>query len=72
MTSIRKRKAAICRLRLERSSRVAVHERFQDETRAVGREFGSAEFDRLMDEDHRNGVGVFHPSFKAELRPERP
>ena len=29
--------------------------------RSVGREFGSPDFERLMDEDHRNGVGIFDP-----------
>jgi hypothetical protein len=27
--------------------------------RPVGREFGSADFDRLMEDDYRNGRGVF-------------
>lgn len=30
----------------------------------VGREFGSPDFDRLMEEDHRDGTGVFDPSLK--------
>ena len=61
MTSLRKRKAAISRALIGRS----MHSRFQDrvwnQMRSVGREFGSPDFERLMDEDHRNGVGIFDP-----------
>lgn len=32
---------------------------------AIGREFGSPDFDRLMAEDQRDGVGVFDPALKA-------
>jgi addiction module HigA family antidote len=31
----------------------------------VGREFGSPDFERLMEEDHRNRVGVFDPALKG-------
>jgi hypothetical protein len=30
-----------------------------DRSAAVGREFGSPDFERLMEEDHRLGQGVF-------------
>lgn len=29
---------------------------------AVGREFGSPGFDRLMEKDYRDRTGVFHPA----------
>lgn len=36
-----------------------------DRLQPVGREFGSADFERLMDEDYRSGSGVFDPALKA-------
>jgi hypothetical protein len=33
-----------------------------DRTPAVGREFGSPDFDRLMEKDYRDRAGVFHPA----------
>jgi hypothetical protein len=33
--------------------------------RPVGREFGSPDFERLMEEDRRSGVGIFDPALKA-------
>ena len=36
-----------------------------DRIPAVGREFGSPDFERLMDEDYRSGSGVFDPALKA-------
>jgi hypothetical protein len=38
-----------------------------DRLSAVGREFGSPDFDRLMAEDHRNGTGVFDPELKGKF-----
>jgi hypothetical protein len=35
--------------------------------RAVGREFGSPDYERLMEEDRRNGVGVFDPALKDKF-----
>lgn len=34
----------------------------------VGREFGSPDFDRLMEEDRRNGSGVFAPVLRLLLQ----
>ena len=34
---------------------------------AVGREFGSPEFDRLMEEDFRLGKGVFDPALATVI-----
>lgn len=65
MPSQRTRKALI----VERSRRLrqAIFEddvRLWDRSPPVGREFGSPDFERLMAEDHRDGVGVFDPAFK--------
>ena len=64
MTSLRKRKAAISRALLGRS---ILEDRLWDQMAPVGREFGSPDFERLMDEDRRNGVGVFDPALKEEF-----
>ena len=58
MTSLRKRKVAISRLLLRQRARFAREVRLWDRMPAVGREFGGSDFERLMDEDRRNGVGV--------------
>ena len=67
MTSMRKRKARICRALPSPSTRSALKDRFWDEIQPVGREFGSPDFERLMDEDFRNGVGVFDPALKDKF-----
>ncbi|MBV8503834.1 MAG: hypothetical protein JO006_19210 [Paucibacter sp.] len=59
MTSLRKRKAAISRQLLGRRMSWAEEDRIWDSFPPVGREFGSPDFERLMEEDYRNGVGVF-------------
>jgi len=64
MTSLRKRKAAISRLLLGRRLRSALEDRWWDNLRPVGRELSSPDFERLMEEDRRNGVGVFDPALK--------
>lgn len=64
MTSLRKRKAAISRALLGRS---ILEDRLWDQMAPVGREFGSPDFERLMDEDRRNGVGVFDPELQEEF-----
>lgn len=65
MTSVRKRKAIISRALLRQSRRSSLDERLWNEMRPVGREFGSPDFERLMEEDQRNGVGVFDPALKG-------
>lgn len=35
-----------------------------DRTPAVGREFGSPDFDRLMEKDYRDRAGVFHAAYQ--------
>ena len=59
MTSMRKRKNAVDAAMRAVIRRAADEDRWWDEMRPVGREFGSPDFDRLMEEDFRNGVGVF-------------
>lgn len=61
MTSLRKKKAIISRAMAQRRP---FEDRLWDQMRPVGREFGSPDFERLMDEDRRNGVGVFDPALK--------
>lgn len=34
----------------------------------VGREFGSPDFDRLMEEDRRNSSGVFDPVLRRQVQ----
>jgi len=41
-----------------------VEDQFWDRMPAVGREFGSPDFDRLMEEDYRLGRGVFDPAVR--------
>lgn len=69
MTSNRKRRASIQRmqrsvntLRPEASLEDVVWDR--DRLAPVGREFGSPDFERLMEDDQRRGVGVFDPAMR--------
>jgi addiction module HigA family antidote len=64
MMSPRKRKAEICRRMLLRDHE-AQELRLWDRMPPVGREFGSPDFERLMEEDLRNRVGVFDPALKG-------
>lgn len=68
MTPLRKRKVVVLRQLL---SRYRCFSEQKDEPSgrmsAVGREFGSPDFDRLMAEDQRNGTGVFDPALKGKL-----
>lgn len=68
MTSMRKRKSAVNRALLGRNWLSPLEDRPWDRTPAVGREFGSPDFERLMGEDWRAGVGVFDPALTGELR----
>ncbi len=70
MTSLRKRKAAICQALLECNLDRRLEDLAWDQMTPVGREFGSPDFDRLMDVDFRNRAGVFDRALKdlfAEL-----
>lgn len=44
-----------------------LEDRLWDRMPAVGREFGSSDFDRLMEEDYRQGRGVFDPALAAAV-----
>lgn len=72
MTSMRKRKSAVSRALLMRNWLSPFEDRLWDRMPAVGREFGSPDFERLMEEDRRAGVGVFDPAlaegFRADLQ----
>lgn len=67
MTSMRKRKAIVCRALRGQSICSEVEDRLWDRMQPVGREFGSPDFERLMDEDFRNEVGVFDPVLKDKF-----
>jgi hypothetical protein len=71
MTSLRKRKATISRALLGQNRRSTLEDRLWDQMRPVGREFGSPDFERLMEEDRRNGVGIFDPALKRVAGPSR-
>jgi hypothetical protein len=62
MTSLRKQRARIHRIHrdaLRRQMDGTLDDHLWDRMPAVGREFGSPDFDRLMEEDYRLGRGVF-------------
>lgn len=65
MTSVRKRKATISRALRARRRLSTLEDRLWDQMPPVGREFGSPDFERLMQEDLRDGVGVFDPALKG-------
>ena len=65
MTSQRKRRIKINRrieILLMRRLVSSLEDHMWDRMPAVGREFGSPDFDRLMEEDFRQGRGVFDPA----------
>lgn len=64
MTSIRKQRARVQRMQRAMCRRRASAREAEllDRSPAVGREFGSPDFERLMEEDHRLGQGVFDPA----------
>lgn len=67
MTSPRKQRARVQRMHQERCRRrldSALEDQLWDRMPAVGREFGSPDFDRLMEEDYRLGRGVFDPAVR--------
>lgn len=64
MTSLRKRKSMVCHAIRARNRLSRLEDLAWDQMPAVGREFGSPDFDRLMVEDFRNQTGVFDPNLK--------
>jgi hypothetical protein len=70
MTSLRKQRTRVQRMQqamCRRRREAALETESWDRTSAVGREFGSPDFERLMAEDHRLGQRVFHPAARQEL-----
>jgi len=65
MASLRKNRLKINRLMRDRRFDADLEDRQWDRMPAVGREFGSPDFERLMAEDYRNGGGVFDPGLKG-------
>jgi hypothetical protein len=67
MTSLRKQRARIHRIHrdlIARRMASMLEDQLWDRMPAVGREFGSPDFDRLMEEDYRLGRGVFDPAIR--------
>ena len=67
MTSLRRQRARIHRIHqeaLRRRMAGMLEDQLWDQMPAVGREFGSPDFDRLMEEDYRLGRGVFDPAVR--------
>ena len=56
MTSLRKRKTAVSRTLLERGTLSALEDHLWGQMRPIGAEFGSPDFDRLMDENCLNEI----------------
>lgn len=65
MTSLRKRKPIVCQAIRTRNRLSRLEDLAWDQIPAVGREFGSPDFDRLMEEDFRDQTGVFDPNLKS-------
>ncbi len=67
MTSFRKRRTRIRLIHqktLRRRCGRGLEDQMWDQMPAVGREFGSPDFDQLMEEDHQLGRGVFDPAVR--------
>lgn len=65
MHSMRQRRRQSCRAQtMWRQQRARSEMEAWDRTPAVGREFGSPDFDRLMEKDYRDRADVFHPALK--------
>ena len=75
MTSPRKQRTRIFRLMRQRWLDAEREQELWDRMPPVGREFGSPDFERLMEEDYRAGVGVFDPAvlraFETARKPPR-
>ncbi len=68
MPSLRKRRAEICDALLRLNVARALEDLLWDRMAPIGREFGSPNFDRLMEEDYRDGCGHVDPSLMARFR----
>lgn len=70
MTSNRERRAKVQRMQRRvnyRRREGSLEDVLWDRMAPVGREFGSPDFERLMEEDRRNGVGVFDPAIRQPI-----
>lgn len=67
MTSVRKRKSAISRAFLRRRRLSTLEDLIWDRMPPIGAEFGSPDYERLMEEDRRNGVGAFDPALRRAI-----
>jgi len=57
---------------LRRRTACSLEDQIWDRMPAVGREFGSPDFDRLMEEDFRQRRGVFDPALASALAARHP
>jgi hypothetical protein len=64
MGLVQKRKLMVRRANLVRARLRALKDVAWDQMAPIGREFGSPDFDRLMEEDFQNLAGVFDPNMK--------
>jgi hypothetical protein len=71
MTSQRKQRRRVYGLMHELGGDGRLEDRQWDSMPAVGREFGSPDFDQLMEEDYRQGRGVFDPALAAAVGKRR-
>ena len=70
MTSLRKQRIRVQRIQkamCQRRRDTAHEAELGGRMPAVGREFGSPDFEWLMAEDHRLGQGVFDPALREGL-----
>ncbi|RTL41555.1 MAG: DUF2384 domain-containing protein [Burkholderiales bacterium] len=70
MTSNRERRAKVQRMQRRvnyRRREGSLEDALWDRIAPVGREFGSPDFERLMEEDRRNRVGVFDPAMRQPI-----
>lgn len=65
MMSLRKHRTRVNSLMRNRPTAAAPDAEEWDRMAPIGREFGSPDFERLMEEDRRNGVGVFDPALSG-------
>jgi hypothetical protein len=67
---MRKRKASTQHALLTRNKLRQIEDRLWDQMVPVGREFGSPDFERLMEEDYQARTGVFDPVVKRLFAPK--
>lgn len=65
MMSLRKHRTRVNNLMRDRPLAAAFEDKEWGRMAPIGREFGSPDFERLMEEDRRNRVGVFDPALSG-------